>query len=86
MTLTTLPSPRLCLPGDPGFYETLAHPPPVTSRQSCFVARSGSLVLEEVDDRALDEYLEGGEYDEVANEDEDDYESDILYLPMSVSF
>lgn len=59
----------LILPGDPEFDRTLATPPPnwreVAARYSgefAFAARSGSGILEPVSFRALDEYLEGGEY------------------------
>lgn len=60
----------LILPGDPDFDATLAIPPPtwraVASRspQFAFVARAGSGLLEPVTMAELEDYLEGGEYDE----------------------
>jgi len=74
----------LILPGDPEFHLTLGTvKPPVEDQSANFVFRAGSLVMEAVtNDRDLDEYLEGGEYDEVMG---DELESDILWLPCSMS-
>lgn len=86
----------LILPGDPEFDQTLACPPPnwrsVATQHGgefAFVARAGSGVLEPVSFRELDEYLEGGEYDErleaIGDYDEcledDDYDptDEIIY-------
>jgi len=69
----------LILPSHPDFYRILATPPPDPDRSKCFVARAGSLVLEAVDDKELDEYLEGGEYDQVLQEQGESH--DFLYLP-----
>lgn len=73
---------HLILPGDPEFSETLATPPPnwreIAARLSgefAFVARSQSGILEPVSLSELDEYIEGGEYDERLEElGEDDLE------------
>jgi len=61
----------LILPGDPEFSETLATPPPnwreVAARLSgefAFVAKADSGILQPVSMRELDDYIEGGEYDE----------------------
>jgi hypothetical protein len=79
----------LLLPGDPLFYETLARPPkmPVTHGTS-FICRVGSYVLEPVGERELDDYLEGGEYDQRMDEWEEtetsSLTSEVLYLPESM--
>lgn len=61
----------LILPGDPEFDRTLATPPPNWSQsmaryggECAFVARSGSGILEPVSLQNLDDYLEGGEYEQ----------------------
>lgn len=62
----------LILPGDPDFNITLgaAMPPGWQSVQAAtngdfgFIVRPGSLLMEPVTGEELDEYLEGGEYDE----------------------
>lgn len=62
----------LFLPGDPGFEETLAIPPPDWGRAAeadgaswAYVCRPGSGgVAEAVTLAELDEFLEGGEYGE----------------------
>lgn len=67
---------RLILPGDPEFYETLgASLPPgwqsVRDSQNGdfgFIVRPGSCLLEPVSGNELDEYLDGGEYDERLDE------------------
>lgn len=82
----------LILPGDPLFLPTLATPPPEKGKPGyAYVCRAGSDVLELVEDRELNEYLEGGEYDDRLMESdgnidytEDDLVSDILYLPTSI--
>lgn len=90
MTLTTprwdrTAEPLIMLPDHPQFGRILATPPPEPDRSRCFVARSGSGVLEAVNDSQLDDYLEGGEYDQVmAVWDEETPQSDVLYLPVSV--
>ena len=74
----------LILPGDPEFDQTLGRNLPpnwgqVAGQNSgCFhfVARSGSGILEPVGAQDLEEYLEGGEYEERLQEmgDEDTLE------------
>lgn len=81
----------LILPGNPLFLPTLATPPPEKGRPGyAYVCRAGSDVLELVEERDLDEYLEGGEHDERLSEiggdidyTDDELNSDILYLPNS---
>lgn len=75
----------LILPGDPEFNATLATPPPnwrqvaaSLSGEYAFVARTGSGLLEPVSFRELDEYLEGGEYDERMDEIAAEEEGDEL--------
>jgi hypothetical protein len=63
---------RLFLPGDPGFDETLATPPPDWGRAAAadgqsyaFVVRPGSGgVAEAVTLEELEDFLDGGEYEE----------------------
>ena len=79
----------IILPSDPTFYETLAHPPKVPiSHDTNFICRVGSYVLEPVGKHELDDYLEGGEYDQRMNEWEEVLPSTplstILYLPESM--
>lgn len=79
----------LLLPGDPLFYETLARPPKMQIEHgTSFVCRVGSCVLEPVGEHDLDDYLEGGEYDQRMEEWEEvcpsSPVSDILYLPESM--
>lgn len=84
----------LILPGHPDFYRILATPPPARRGQS-FVVRAGSMILEPASDLALNEYLEGGEYDQrleesgqtdlLTWEESDQLESDVLFLPASLS-
>ena len=68
----------LILPGDPEFDLTLASPPPgwrqaiANQDNYAFVARSGSGLLEPVSMRDLEDYLEGGEYDQRLDEIGDD--------------
>ena len=73
---------KLLLPTDPGFHEILATPPPTQGRGVNFVCRSGSDVAEEVNERELNEYLEGGEYDQRLQ----DIQSDFLWLPDEIEF
>ena len=78
----------LLLPGQPGFYEILATPPPDPSRRVNFIARvGGSGILEAVEERDLDEYLEGGEYDERLEEigEDETVSESLLLLPDSIS-
>lgn len=70
----------LLLPGMPGFLETLASPPPMAKQGNHFVCRAGTDVLEEVNHADLNEYLEGGEYEERMAE----IGSDILWLPEEI--
>lgn len=74
----------LILPGHPFFDEYLYGTLPVGWRNFAFhnpdfafVARSGSGILEAVTEEELEEYTEGGEYDEwleeCGGEDDDDY-------------
>ena len=81
----------LLLPGDPLFYETLAHPPRVPLQHgTSFVCRVGSFILEPASGAELDEYLEGGEYDQRMEEWERAFPSpppsEVLDLPESISF
>ena len=73
----------LILPGNPLFHFILGAVKPPTEDQSCnYVFHKDSLVMEAVNDSQLDDYLEGGEYDEI----EEESGSDILYLPCSLDF
>lgn len=84
----------LVLPGDPLFLPTLATPPPTQGQPYCnFICRAGSDVLEVATQKDLDEYLEGGEYDErlsQINQNQIDYDGEddqsLLYLPDSIEF
>lgn len=73
---------KLLLPQDPSFYEILATPPPSKGQGANFVCRAGSDVAEEVNEEELDEYLEGGEYDQRLQ----DIQSDWLWLPDEIEF
>lgn len=68
----------LLLPGQPGFYETLQTARLPHAAGSVGLVRQGSGVVDWLspDSVAIDEYLYGGEYDEVisAYDDYDDYE------------
>lgn len=78
----TEPQP-LILPGSPLFHFTLGTVKPPTEDRSCnYVFHKDSLVMEAVNESQLDDYLEGGEYDEI----EEESGSDILYLPCSMEF
>lgn len=67
----------LLLPGDPEFDRALATPPPnwrqfaANQPSFAFVARAGSGILEPVSMADLEDYIEGGEYDERLDEIED---------------
>ncbi len=70
---------RLILPGDPLFNETMLIPPPnwgeVAARDGntyAFVCEPGSGLMRPVTMDELDEYLDGGEYDERLAEIESD--------------
>jgi hypothetical protein len=83
----------LILPGNPLYLPTLATPPPIKGQAGYgYVCRVGSDVLELADERDLDEYLEGGEYEtrllelDEGEADIDELTSDILYLPDSIQF
>ncbi|MBD2090378.1 hypothetical protein H6F67_10980 [Microcoleus sp. FACHB-1515] len=75
----------LLLPGNPEFNRVLATPPPnwrqfaQSTPDFAFVARSGSGLLEPVSMVDLDNYLEGGEYEERLEEigEEDELEFDF---------
>lgn len=82
MTLPIETEAGLILPGHPFFDEYLYGTLPPSWRNFAehnpdfaFVARSGSGILEAVDPAGLDEYIEGGEYDEWLEEcgEDDDY-------------
>lgn len=84
----------LLLPGDPGFNEILATPPPDPGRQYAYVVRAGQQAAEYVSAEDLQDYLEGGEYDQRLSEIDaqaqeveinQDLTSDVLYLPCSVT-
>lgn len=74
---------RLLLPGEPGFAEILAYTPPPNWREVAardgtsyaYVAEPGSALLRAVGMAELEEYLEGGEYDDRLAE-LDDWEED----------
>lgn len=65
-----MPDSPLILPGDPLFEETLLRPPPDWRDQIrgadnyAFIVRADSMLLEPVNISQLDDYMEGGEYDE----------------------
>ncbi|MBD2090979.1 hypothetical protein H6F67_14075 [Microcoleus sp. FACHB-1515] len=76
----------LLLPGDPEFNRVLATPPPnwrhfaQSTPDFAFVARAGSGILEPVSIADLEDYLEGGEYDdrlEEIGEGEDELDFDF---------
>jgi hypothetical protein len=67
----------LLLPHESGFQEILATPPPSPNRTD-FVVRAGGLLIEAVDQKELNEYLKGGEYEERMQEIDDD---SLLWLP-----
>ena len=72
----------LILPGDPEFEAFLMQSLPPDWRrvademgkQCCFVVDSNSGLLRAVDDKNLDDYLYGGEYDERLDTIEDEVE------------
>lgn len=71
----------LILPGHPLFDITLAMPPPVwkvhqqmTNECLNFVVDAESGILRIANPDELDEYLYGGEYDEVMGDELDDFE------------
>jgi hypothetical protein len=71
----------LILPGNPLFWPTLANPPRADRIQNdgdCYIVRKGSFLLERASAQELDEYLEGGEYDEHM---ELTGQADLLWLP-----
>jgi hypothetical protein len=78
----------IILPGDYGFYETLATPPPgwrsqiSSSNNAAFIVRAGSELLELVDERQLIEYTEGGEFDQRSDEMIDDDDDEEIYFDM----
>lgn len=79
MTLPIETESGLILPGHPFFDEYLYSTLPPSWRNFAyhnpdfaFVARAGSGLLEAVSEDELDEYLEGGEYDQLIEERGDD--------------
>jgi len=78
----------ILLPGDPGFKEILATPPPTAGADVAFVVRpGGNGLIEGVSLDALDDYLQSGEYDERLEEIEaEEAPSSLLYLPCEVVF
>lgn len=82
---------KLLLPGDPGFNETLASPPPGIQNTN-YVVRPGSMLMEAVTEAELREYLLSGEYADRTGEIEaeiptnEGLASDVLILPTSISF
>jgi hypothetical protein len=90
---------ELLLPGQPGFNEILATPPPDPGREFNYIVRPGSSGVAEIASEAeLTEYLNSGEYDERLAEIEiesnsltevsinSNLRSDVLHLPCCVSF
>lgn len=83
----------LLLPGQPGFNEILATPPPDPTKSKNFVVRKGGWVAESVDEQALQDYFDSGEYDERLDEIEQqntveinqELRSNILYLPCTMT-
>lgn len=80
---------RLILPGDPEFDLTLATPPPHWQQEAArlggefaFIVRADSGLLEPCSFAELDEYLEGGEYDErltfIGDDDDEEFSLDDL--------
>lgn len=70
--------PRLILPGDPEFYTTLGTVTPPAAPDQVFIVRAGSLILEPASPDEVDEYLNGGEYDERLQEMGDCEEEDWI--------
>lgn len=67
--------PLLLLPGDPGFSETLAlNPPPSPNHQGNIFVMGAEGLLRFADDADLEEYLLGGEYDEIMGDQDLDFE------------
>jgi hypothetical protein len=88
----------LIYPGHPDFQAWLALPPPAPRKNVCYIHRPGAAVAEAIDVEVLDDYLLSGEYDERLDEIEgnqsvspnaephnEEFSSDVLYLPVSVS-
>lgn len=73
----------LILPDNPIFWQTLATPSMadrVQNEGDAYIVRKGSFLLERVSEHELNEYLEGGEYEEHM---ETSGQSDLLWLPDS---
>ena len=71
----------LILPGNPLYLNTITEPAPgdfLTSDSDAYVIRKDSLLFEKVNEKELDDYLEGGEYDDRLGIIE---QENILYLP-----
>lgn len=70
----------LVLPGDPRFLPTLFGqiPPNPNPSTGTYIVRSDTGLMEPATPEQLREYLEGGEYDEVSDDDLDDSEFESL--------
>lgn len=71
----------LILPGDLLYLNTITKPAPgdfLTSDSDAYVIRKDTLLFERVNEAELDEYLEGGEYEDRLEVIE---QENILYLP-----
>lgn len=71
----------LILPGNLLYLNTITKPAPgdfLTSDSDAYIVRQDSLLFERVNEKELDEYLEGGEYEERLEVIE---QESLLYLP-----
>ena len=71
----------LILPGNPLYLTTINRPAPgdyLRSDSDAYVIRKNSLLMELVNENELDDYLEGGEYEDRLEVIE---QASILYLP-----
>ena len=71
----------LILPGNPLYLNTIKNPAPgdfLRSDSDAYVIRKDTLLFERVNERELDDYLEGGEYEDRLEVIE---QENILYLP-----
>ena len=84
----------LIYPGHPDFGTWMAIPPPDPRAGVNYVHRVNGAVMEAVTDDELEDYLQGGEYEERLDEIEEQeaeipinegLQSDVLYLPVSVA-
>lgn len=72
----------LILPGNPLYLTTITQPAPgdyIRSDSDAYIVRQDSLLFERVNEKELDEYLEGGEYDERLEVIE---QESLLFLPQ----